>query len=126
MSGAGARPSADYVWRQIQNHLQQSGDAAIDEAPVMTSKDMPWPVFLMFLLAHGWFLKPKVFPLERGTGGQWRHPSRMINRMLGFGGAWILAVITLPLSWVALAAAIWVAVITPGIIDIHRKFQHVD
>ncbi|MCS5574627.1 MAG: hypothetical protein NZ789_17000 [Pseudomonadales bacterium] len=126
ISGAGARPAANYVWKQIQESLRQSDDAPIDEDPVMTSKDPFWPLFLMFLMAHGWFLKPKVFPLQRGTEERWVHPKKMIPRIFGFIGAWTIAALTLPLTWVGVAAAVWVAIVIPGIIDIHQKFQHID
>ena len=125
LSGAGARPAADYVWQQIQAHIETSGDAILDEDPEMTSKDFPWPVFLIFLLAHGWFIKPRVFPLERGTGSKWRHPKKMIPRLIGFASAWIAAAAALPLHWFLMGAALWVVIATPGIIDIHRKFQHI-
>jgi len=126
ISGAGARPAAEYVWQQIREGLEQSVDSPVDEDPVMTSKDPLWPVFLVFIMAHGWFLKPKVFPLQRGNTTRWRHPNKMIPRIFWFVGAWILAAFTLPLTWVGIAAVTWIAVVTPGIIDIHQKFQHIN
>ena len=126
LSGAGARPSGDYVWRKVKEGLNRSDDAIVDEAPVLTSKDPSWPIFLLFLLAHGWFLKPKVFPLQRGNKTRWRHPSKMLPRILGFIGLWSIATFTLPFTWVGIIAAIWIVVVTPGVIDIHQKFQHVE
>ena len=126
ISGAGARPEADYVWGKIQQGLAGTEDAIEDTEPVLTSKDPAWPFFLMLLLAHGWFLKPRAFPLARGASAKWGHPSRMFPRILGFFAAWIAAAITLPLTWVAAAAAIWMVVVTPGIVDISRKFQHTE
>ena len=38
MSGAGARPEAIYTWDKIKDGMQQTGDAAIDQNPVMGLK----------------------------------------------------------------------------------------
>lgn len=125
ISGAGARPEANYVWQQIKEGLNSNTDAEPDENPVLTSKDPAWPVFMIFLLAHGWFLKPRAYPLFRDTNQKWQSPQKMIPRIAGFFVAWAVAAVTLPLSWVAIAAAIWAAIVTPGIIEFNRKFQHV-
>ena len=36
---------------------------------------------------------------------------------------WIVALLLLPLKWVAIAALVWIVAATPGIIEIHRQFQ---
>jgi len=37
---------------------------------------------------------------------------------------WLILLLVLPLAWVGLAALVWLAVLTPGLIEIHRQFQN--
>ena len=124
IGGAGVRPEVGYVWSQVKNALQTEGDAAFDDTPVMTSKNPPWLLFLCFLTAHGWFLRPKPFPLPRDGEAEWVNPARMIPRLVVFALAWIAALVLLPALWVGAAALLWLAVLTPGLIKIHRQFQN--
>ena len=90
----------------------------------MASKDPPWPFFLLLLLAHGWFLRPKTFPLPREGEAAWINPARMIPRIVVFALLWVVALIVAPLLWVGAAALLWLAIITPGLKRIHRQFQN--
>ena len=65
MSGAGGRPEADYTWDKIQLALDTTEDSAPDLTPEMGSETVSWPKFLLILTAHGWFLRPRAFPLAR-------------------------------------------------------------
>jgi hypothetical protein len=47
-----------------------------------------------------------------------------IRRACFFFAAWIVALMLLPAQWVAVAALVWAIVVTPGVIEIHRQFQH--
>jgi hypothetical protein len=47
----------------------------------------------------------------------------VIRRAYIFLAAWIVALLLLPVQWVAVAALVWVIVVTPGIIEIYRQFQ---
>jgi hypothetical protein len=128
MSGAGGRPEARYTWDQIA--AAQSSDQSADEIPDMDqdpllgSKDLSWPKFLLILIAHGWFLRPKAFPLLREGDKDLVTPKQALRRWYFFAAAWLLALVTLPIIWVAGAMVVWLAALTPGLIEIHRQFQN--
>ena len=124
MSGAGGRPEARYTWGKVKENLTGSVDAELDRDPPMGSETVSWPFFLMILFAHGWFIRPKVFPLGRDSDSPSAKPSRMLRRVYGFVALWVLLLVTLPLTWVGVAFLAWIAVATPGLIEIHRQFQN--
>ncbi len=124
MSGAGARPAATYTWNEIQSRLAGGEEPPLDEAPELGAKDLSWFRFLLILLAHGWFLRPRAFPLARDTDGRRVSPAKMMPRVYTFVALWVLAAILLPLSWVGFAALAWVAAMMPGLLEIHRQFQN--
>lgn len=124
MSGAGARPEAIYAWKKIKAGMQGSGDAELDKSPTMGAKDLSWLRFLLILTAHGWFIRPKAFPLARGDEKASVNPAAMMPRVYGFLGFWVAMLIFLPLSWVGIAALVWAIVYTPGLLEIHRQFQN--
>ena len=97
----------------------------MDDSPELDRKAPPWSLFVLMLLAHGWFLRPKPFPLGRPNEKPSAHPATIIPRILAFVGAWIAAFALLPTSWVALALAAWGALVWPDVAEIHRAFQNV-
>ena len=97
----------------------------MDEQPEFARRDAPWPLFVALLLAHGWFLRPKAFPLARPGDAPSAKPQRMFRRMAVFAGAWVAAFALLPTGWVALGLAAWAAVALPGVVALHRQFQHI-
>ncbi len=126
MSGAGQRPTPQYVWREIESRLgRDASDAPLDEAPEFARKDVSWPVFLSILLAHGWFLRPRAFPLGREGDTPSVPAPKMMRRIRFFTAGWLAAFLVLPATWVAAAFAAWAAVASFGIVEIHRQFQHV-
>ena len=129
MNGAGQRPTPAYVWAQMQSRLAdgsgEAKDAELDESPEFARKDLSWPYFVAMLLAHGWFLRPKAFPLGRADDKPSAKFQNMKRRIAIFVGAWIVAFALLPTSWVALALAAWAVLAVPGLVEIHRQFQHV-
>lgn len=125
MSGAGARPEARYTWERIREYLARADDAPPDPEPPLGAEDLSWPRFLLLLTAHGWFLRPRAFPLARPDDPERVSPGAMMPRVYAFIALWILALVLLPATWVGLAALAWVLVLTPGMIEIHRQFQHV-
>lgn len=126
VGGAIERPTPDYVWTQIKERLAgPSEDAPLDHAAEMDAKPPPWPFFVSLLLAHGWFIRPKVFPLAKPEDPDWIPPQKVIPRLVGFVALWIAALVFLPTLWVGLAFAAWVALIWPGVAEIHREFQNV-
>ena len=123
-SGAGGRPEARYTWEQMQATQASRTDAEPDRAPVMGSQTISWPRFLMILFAHGWFVRAKAFPLGRQSDTPSVSPRKMMRRVYGFVAIWIAVFALLPIGWAAAAAAAWLAIMTPGIIEIHRQFQN--
>tara|TARA_B100000900_G_scaffold374437_1_gene355721 strand:+ start:419 stop:1117 length:699 start_codon:yes stop_codon:yes gene_type:complete len=124
MSGAGARPEARYTWEKISAALGESTDAAPDVDPIMGSETLNWPRFLLLLSAHGWFIRPRAFPLRREGDPDLAKPADMRKRIYGFGVFWLLLFLVLPIGWFTAALATFIAVATPGHIEIHRQFQN--
>jgi hypothetical protein len=134
MSGAGGRPEASYTWDLMQDALssgagasgqEKSGqDAELDREPVMGAGHLSWFKFLVIMTAHGWFLRPRAFPLLRDGSKASVTPSQAIRRAYVFLGAWVLALVFLPITWVAVSALLYAVVLTPGLIEIHRQFQN--
>ena len=126
MNGAGQRPTPEYTWAEIQSRLGQDGpDAELDDTPEFRHRDLSWPEFQGILLAHGWFLRPRAFPLAREGDAPSVHAPKMFRRMRLFAAGWLAAFLVLPAGWVALALAAWAAVASVGLVEIHRQFQHV-
>ena len=125
IAGAGARPESRYTWDRIQAAMSSTGDADLDVDPTLTEKDPPWLLSLLIHLANGWFIRPKALSLARdGRSGGFARVPVAIRRACFFFAAWIVALILLPVQWVAVAALVWAIVVTPGVIEIHRQFQH--
>ncbi|MEM7020482.1 MAG: hypothetical protein AAF512_24465 [Pseudomonadota bacterium] len=127
--GAIMRPTPEYAWAQIQSRLNSSnaesiGDAALDATPQFDARPAPWPLFMLFLLAHGWFLKPEVFP-EGREGEKHTRPEQMWPRLGLFLAVIVLAFALLPATWVTLGLVAWGAFIWPGVARYHRAFQNV-
>ena len=102
MSGAGQRPTPQYVWGEIQSRLPAGiPDPELDESPEFARPDQSWSVFLTFLtmmLAHGWFLRPKAFPLARPGDRPSADARRMKRRVAAFAAAWVAALALLPIT----------------------------
>ncbi len=124
MSGAGARPEAKYTWRHVKTALQAEGDADFDRDPVLATKDVSWFRFIMIMTAHGWFLRPKAFPLGRPDDPPSLRPRHAMRRIYIFVAAWIAALVALPVAWVGAAFLLWLIALTPGLLEIHRQFQN--
>ena len=136
MSGAGGRPEAQYTWDKIQTRLQDmpqtdgppaepaSDDPALDQKPILGSPDLSWFKFLVILTAHGWFLRPRAFPLLRDGDKAAVTPGMAMKRAYWFLGAWVIALLLLPVTWVLTAAVLYIVLLTPGLIEIHKQFQN--
>jgi len=126
LGGAAARPLPGYVWAQVRSRLAgPAADAPLDDSPECDGRAPPWWLFVLMLLAHGWFLRPKTFPLGRADDDPAPDPRRMLPRIVAFAGAWIAAFALLPLGWVALGLVAWAALVSPGLAVVHREFQNV-
>lgn len=100
-------------------------DAPLDHTAEMDTNPPPWPLFVSLLLAHGWFIRPKVFPLGRADDPKSAAPIKMFPRLFGFVGLWLAAFAFLPTLWVSVALIAWGVFVWPGIADINREFQNV-
>ena len=126
MSGAGQRPIPEYVWAEIQTRLAGgTDDAELDESPELARRDRWWPYNVAIMLAHGWFLRTRAFPLARPGDRPSGKPQRMKWRIAIFVGAWIAAFNFLPTGWVALGLVAWGAFALPAIVELHRQFQNI-
>lgn len=124
MSGAGARPAAAYTWNEIQPRLGGGEEPENDATPILGAKDLSWFRFLLILVAHGWFLRPKAFPLGRSEDTPSANTGKMMGRVHAFIAAWFCALLLVPLPWVAIAFAAWMLILIPGLVEIHRQFQN--
>ena len=142
MSGAGARPEARYTLERIkaqkevqteapketqrepQTETELRVDAPLDRDPVMGADELNWFQFLLILTAHGWFIRPRAFPLLRDGDKDQVTPAMARRRVYWFVGAWFLALLMLPLTWVGIAFIAWLLILTPGLVEIHRQFQN--
>ena len=124
MSGAGARPEARYVIGKIREAMNMTDDAELDRQPLMGAGELNWFQFLLILTAHGWFLRPKAFPLLRDGTKDTVTPSQAMRRVWVFLGLWIASIAAFPVQYVACAFGLWLILLTPGMIEIHRQFQN--
>ena len=129
VGGAIMRPTPQYTWDQIQGRIDQSAevqpaDAPLDDDPELDAKPVYWPLFMLLLLAHGWFLRPKVFPTGRKDEKQGR-PDKMWPRIIGFTLLLIGAFALLPILWSTVGLILWGALVGPKIARYNREFQNV-
>ena len=126
--GATRRPTPEHVWKNVQSALADGPDApdvAHDDDPALDWQANPWPIFVLLLLANGWFLRPQVFDHR---GGEFDVPKRLRRaalRLAGFLAAWAMAAWWLPAWVVAIAFGAWIVKVYPGIRAIHKGFQSV-
>ena len=119
VGGAVARPTAEYVWRSLEEAIAEPSratDAPLDVDPRLDARGVPWIVFVPLLIANGWFL----------TGRGFSSPSRIRIaglRLVGFVVAWMAAFSLLPTLPVALVLAAWAAWIVPRVRWLGRQFQ---
>ncbi len=124
MNGSGGRPEAVYTWEKMQAQMDSTEDAGPDIDPEMGSATANWPRYLFMLTAHGWFIRPKAFPLAREGDRKSARPSKLWWRLYGFLAFWLVLFIVLPIGWFGLAVLAWFAILTPGMIEIHHQFQN--
>ena len=112
--------------KEIQSRLADGcAEPELDASPELDMRPPPWPLFVLLLLAHGWFRRPRPFPLGREGDTPSANPRAMIPRALGFVAAWAAAFALLPAGWVALALLAWGVLVGPSVIALHRAFQNV-
>ncbi len=124
MSGAGARPEAIYTWQKIKEGLKEVDDAPLDQTPEMGAKELSWFRFLLIMTAHGWFIRPKAFPLQRNGDKDQVSPTTVMPRVYMFLAFWALLFFLLPITWFGLSFLTWFLAYIPGLVEIHRQFQN--
>ena len=120
MGGAVARPTASYVWRQVESVLGDPdcvADAPLDEEAKLDFKGLPWALFMPLLVANGWFFNPRGFK-------QPSHLARAAFRLLAFALLWAAAFVWLPTLPTLFALALWIFFITPKVRWLGREFQN--
>tara|TARA_B100000767_G_C19760571_1_gene534962 strand:- start:1921 stop:2550 length:630 start_codon:yes stop_codon:yes gene_type:complete len=129
IGGAAERPTAGYIYKQVLKSLSSTGeaeDAPLDTQPELDSEGKPWPIFILVVMANGWFIKPKPFLLTNGSAPIAQRFRNVLIRIPIFIAAWILAWVMLPGMWVGLAAVVYSLWITPHIRHIHLQIQDVE
>ncbi len=127
--GATERPTAGHVWQHIEQALaaHTAADAELDTPPVVEMKGIPWPLFVLLLLANGNFWRPKGFALQRrGPDDVGARAKLALIKLALFVAGWITAFVFLPAGWVTLALLTYTAIAAPGIVELHRAFQSVE
>ena len=127
--GATERPTPGYVWQHIEQALAARGapDAGLDAPPTVDMRGIPWPLFVLLLLANGNFWRPKGFGLQRrGPDDVAARAQRAAVKLGLFVAGWLAAFVMLPAGWVALALLAYAAIAAPGILELHRAFQAVE
>ena len=127
--GATERATPSYVWQRTLQALAARGapDAELDTPPTVDMRGIPWPLFVLLLLANGNFWRPKGFALQRRGPDDVAARARRAAIKLGlFVAGWAAAFVVLPPGWVALALLAYAAIAAPGIVEVHRAFQAVE
>jgi hypothetical protein len=127
--GATERPTPEHVRQRIEAALAAPGapDAALDTPPKVGMQGIPWPLFVLLLLANGNFWRPKGFALQRrGPDDVGARARRAAGKLALFSAGWITAFAVLPAGWVLLALLAYAALAAPGIVEVHRAFQSVE
>jgi hypothetical protein len=127
--GATERPTAGHVWQRVEQALavKTAPDAELDRPASVGMQGMPWPFFVLLLLANGNFWRPKGFALKRrGPDDVGARARRAIIKLALFVAGWLAAFALLPAAWVALALLGYAAIVAPGIVFVHGAFQSVE
>jgi hypothetical protein len=109
---------------KILQARNSTDDAALDRQPLMGAGELNWFQFLFIMTAHGWFLRPRAFPLLRDGGKDAVTPGQAMRRVWIFLGLWVASLMAFPAQYVAYAFGVWLLLLTPGMIEIHRQFQN--
>lgn len=125
--GATERPTTEHVWSSIKAALAapDAPDAILDRPATVGMKGIPWLLFVPLLLANGNFWRPKGFGLRRrGPDDSIANASRAAMKLALFVAVWLAAFAFLPAAGVVVVLFAWAAIVTPGIIEVHRSFQN--
>ena len=130
MGGATERPTAGHVFENVSRALAvpassaETAHAELDTRPKLDSRALPWPLFVLLLLANGWFIRPRPFPFLSGGPSVQQRARRALVRIPFFVAAWGVALALLPKWWVGVAFVAWAAWVTPGIRFLGSQFQN--
>ena len=118
LNGTVARPTADHVWRSIDASLttgDAAGHAAHDDKPELDSAPPPVALFMAALIANGWFLRVKSFVYSPGVASTPARLKKALSRWPLFIAVWLVAFVLLPILWVSIGLACWLAWIVTDI-----------
>ena len=127
VGGAICRVTATHVWNSVQAELgkpSDAPDAPLDKAAELDRKEVPWLLFLTFLFASGWFLKPNYFVMDANEFplSKIKRQMRMAKlRAVIFLAGWIAAFAFLPIWISALALVGWIALIAPQVYKLSKS-----
>ncbi|MEM7284416.1 MAG: hypothetical protein AAF438_22680 [Pseudomonadota bacterium] len=129
LQGTLARPTPTHVWSAVEKALaneEMTGDAALDDDPVIDQAPPPPIFFFATLIANGWFLGVKSLVYSPGLDvGPARMPA-ILSRWLVFLLFWAAAFFLLPVWMVGLSLTAWVVWILRNIQrnfgDARKKF----
>lgn len=118
MTNSGLYELARYPEQAELAALSAAPDAALDKAPVLEGKAIPWLIVVSLLVANGWFLEGRGF----ASLGEFK---RATFRLAGFVAIWIAALVWLPLVPTLITRALWVGYILPKVRWLGPAFQNV-
>ena len=122
---AAGRPAAEYVWGKVRQVLaQQSGeDAPLDEAPMLDSRPVIFPLFAAVLMANGWFMRPRPFTYQGDRQNPMQRIPMVMLRLFLFVSLWAGAFAFLPTSWVSVALLLYLPIAVRGVRRVYTSFQ---
>lgn len=126
IGGAAGRPSESYVWKKIQGALgdDSSVDIDLDESTFINDKGPPFVLFVILLMANGWFLRPRAFTYQGDGIDPMRRIPKMMGRVAIFVACWITAFALLPLPWVMSTLALYLIIAVRGIRKVYATFAN--
>ena len=128
IGGAIGRPTPSHVWSKLSEALEEPAgapDADPDDHAQLDAKPASWPLFVLVLFANGWFLKPQTFQYTPGAAPIAERQRRALRRIPLFLAAWLVLAVLAPWWVTAGSVTAYLALVTPGVLQVHRRFQNV-
>ena len=126
MQGTIGRPTAAYVWDAVESALpgdDSAGDAVLDDDPVVDSEPGPWFIFILALLANGWFVRVKSLVYSPGITMSPTRIPKILARWPLFFATWVVAMFLFSTKWVGVAFVGWFLWVVYDTRRIMGKFQ---
>jgi hypothetical protein len=126
LNGTVARPTPTHVWCGVEASLiagDATGNADHDDNPEIDNAPPPRALFMIALIANGWFLGVKSFVYSPGVAPPPVRFMKAFARWPVFIALWVTAFVYLPPLWVSLGLATWLAWIVR---DIRKSLGRMD